>query len=49
MNAAGDDVCDGLEIGSHFSLWNGDDAGQGIGTRRLPNLLRTSRPFPGRR
>jgi hypothetical protein len=39
MNVIGDDVCDCLEIGSRFSLWNGDDVGQGIVTRRLPILL----------
>jgi hypothetical protein len=39
LNVIGDDVCDCLEIGSRFSLWNGGDVGQGIVTRRLPNLL----------
>jgi hypothetical protein len=39
MNVLGDDVCECLEIGSRFSLWNGGDVGQGIVTRRLPNLL----------
>jgi len=39
MNVVGDDVCDYLESGSHFSLWNGNVVGQGVVTRRLPNLL----------
>ncbi len=39
MNVLGDDVCDYLEIGSHFSLWNGSDIGRGVVTRRLPNLF----------
>lgn len=39
LNVIGDDVCDYLEIGSHFSLWNGSDIGRGVVTRRLPNLF----------
>lgn len=35
LNVVGDDVCDYLEIGSRFSLWNGADVGQGVVTRRL--------------
>jgi hypothetical protein len=38
LNVIGDDVCDYLEIGSHFSLWNGSDVGQGVVTRRLTFL-----------
>ena len=30
-----DDVCDCLEVGSHFELWRGDDIGEGVITRRL--------------
>ncbi len=38
LNVIGDDVSDYLEIGSHFSLWNGSDIGQGVVTRRLTFL-----------
>lgn len=35
LRLAGDDVTDYLSIGSHFDLWLGHDAGQGVVTRRL--------------
>jgi hypothetical protein len=35
LRVLGDDVADYLEIGSHFSLWLGNDVGQGVVTRRL--------------
>ena len=35
LRVVGDDVIDYLEIGSHFSLWLGQDVGQGVVTRRL--------------
>ena len=35
LRVIGDDVSDYLDIGSHFSLWNGEDVGQGVVTRRL--------------
>jgi hypothetical protein len=35
LRVVGDDVSDYLDIGSHFSLWNGGDIGQGVVTRRL--------------
>jgi len=35
LRVVGDDVADYLDIGSHFSLWLGDDIGQGVVTRRL--------------
>jgi hypothetical protein len=35
LRVIGDDVCDYLGIGSHFSLWSGGDVGQGVVTRRL--------------
>jgi hypothetical protein len=31
----GDDLADYLDIGSHFVLWSGRDAGEGVVTRRL--------------
>jgi hypothetical protein len=35
LRVIGDDVPDYLDIGSHFSLWSGEDVGQGVVTRRL--------------
>ena len=35
LRVVGDDVADYLDIGSRFSLWLGDDVGQGVVTRRL--------------
>lgn len=35
LRLAGDDVTDYLNIGSHFNLWLGRSAGQGVVTRRL--------------
>jgi hypothetical protein len=35
LRVVGDDVSDYLDIGSHFTLWNGGDIGQGVVTRRL--------------
>lgn len=35
LRLAGDDVTDYLSVGSHFDLWLGHDAGQGVVTRRL--------------
>jgi hypothetical protein len=35
LRVIGDDVTDYLDIGSHFSLWQGSDIGQGVVTRRL--------------
>jgi hypothetical protein len=35
LRVIGDDVADYLDIGSHFSLWEGIDVGQGVVTRRL--------------
>ena len=35
LRVIGDDVTDYLDIGSHFSLWLGNDVGQGVVTRRL--------------
>jgi hypothetical protein len=35
LRVIGDDVADYLDIGSHFSLWQGSDIGQGVVTRRL--------------
>ena len=34
LRVIGDDVADYLDIGSHFSLWQGSDVGQGVVTRR---------------
>jgi hypothetical protein len=35
LRVIGDDICDYLGIGSHFSLWSGVDVGRGVVTRRL--------------
>ena len=35
LRVIGDDVSDYLEIGSHFTLWSGQDLGRGVVTRRL--------------
>jgi hypothetical protein len=35
LRIVGDDVVDYFDVGSHFSLWLGDDVGQGVVTRRL--------------
>jgi hypothetical protein len=35
LRVIGDDIADYLDIGSHFSLWQGIDIGQGVITRRL--------------
>ena len=35
LRVIGDDVMDYLDTGSHFSLWQGSDIGEGIVTRRL--------------
>ena len=35
LRVIGDDVTDYLNIGSHFSLWQGNDIGEGVVTRRL--------------
>jgi hypothetical protein len=35
LRVIGDDVTDYLDIGSHFSLWQGSDVGEGVVTRRL--------------
>ncbi len=35
LRVIGDDIDDYLDIGSHFSLWQGIDVGQGVVTRRL--------------
>jgi hypothetical protein len=35
LRVIGDDVTDYLDIGSHFSLWQGGDVGLGVVTRRL--------------
>jgi hypothetical protein len=35
LQVVGDDVADYLDIGSHFSLWLGNDIGHGVVTRRL--------------
>ena len=35
LRVIGDDVSDYLAIGSHFSLWSGEDVGEGVVTRRL--------------
>ena len=35
LRLLGDDVCDCLEVGSHFALWRGADIGEGVITRRL--------------
>ena len=35
LRVTGNDVGDYLHIGSHFDLWAGGDAGDGIVTRRL--------------
>ena len=35
LRVVGDDVSDYLGVGSHFSLWSGNDVGRGIVTRRL--------------
>ncbi|HEY6309268.1 MAG TPA: hypothetical protein VIY52_00460 [Streptosporangiaceae bacterium] len=35
LRLAGDDIADYLGIGSHFSLWLGDEVGEGVVTRRL--------------
>lgn len=35
LRVIGDDVCDYLEVGSHFSLWSGVEVGQGVVTGRL--------------
>ena len=35
LRVIGDDIADYLDIGSHFSLWQGIDVGQGVITRRL--------------
>ena len=35
LRVIGDDMPDYLEIGSHFSLWSGEDIGRGVVTRRL--------------
>ncbi|MBV9206265.1 MAG: hypothetical protein JO037_12910 [Actinobacteria bacterium] len=35
LRVIGDDIPDYLHIGSHFSLWSGEDVGEGVVTRRL--------------
>ncbi len=35
LRVIGDDIADYLEVGTHFSLWQGIDVGQGVITRRL--------------
>lgn len=35
LRVVGDDIDDYLDIGSHFSLWSGEDLGEGVVTRRL--------------
>ena len=35
LSVIGDDLADYLDIGSHFVLWSGRDAGEGVVTRRL--------------
>lgn len=35
LRLVGDDVCDCLEVGSHFDLWCGTGAGEGVITSRL--------------
>src|SRR5713226_3012976 len=35
LRVIGEDVSDYLAIGSHFSLWSGNDVGRGVVTRRL--------------
>ena len=35
LRVVGDDIDDYLAIGSHFSLWSGEDVGEGVVTRRL--------------
>jgi hypothetical protein len=35
LRVVGDDVSDYLGVGSHFSLWSGNDIGRGVVTRRL--------------
>ncbi len=35
LRVIGDDIADYLDIGRHFSLWQGSDVGQGVITRRL--------------
>lgn len=35
LRVAGDDVAEYLSVGRHFSLWLGEDVGEGIVTRRL--------------
>ena len=35
LRVIGDDLADYLDIGSHFILWSGRDAGEGVVTRRL--------------
>jgi hypothetical protein len=35
LRVVGDDVSDYFGIGSHFSLWSGNDVGRGVVTRRL--------------
>jgi hypothetical protein len=35
LRVIGDDVSDYFDIGSHFSLWSGQDLGRGVVTRRL--------------
>ncbi len=35
LRVIGEDVSDYLAIGSHFSLWSGNDIGRGVVTRRL--------------
>ena len=35
LRVIGDDVAEYLDIGSHFSLWQGSDVGEGVVTRRL--------------